>query len=83
MGIDYLAGVVLSSAPDLTYFFELKNGATTGYYAGGKYITQIAEARRNAWKGRMQPAFEKRGRTGLNVTQTDGGVIGKAMTHQS
>ena len=58
MGIDYFAGVVLSSAPDLTYFFELKNGATTGYYAGGKYFTQIAEARRDAWKGRMRPAFE-------------------------
>lgn len=57
-GIDYFAGVALSNAPKLTYFFELKDGATTGYYAGGKYFSKLADARRNAWQGLMQPAFE-------------------------
>ncbi len=57
-GYDFFAGVVLSRTPLLTYFFELKNGAATGYYAGGKYQTQVAEARRDAWKGAMQPAFD-------------------------
>ncbi len=57
-GIDFFAGVVLTKTPDLTYFFELKDGATTGYYAGGRYFSGIAEARKNAWQSRMQPAFE-------------------------
>jgi cyclomaltodextrinase len=58
MGIDFFGGVVLTRTPGLTYFFELKSGATAGYFAGGKYFTQIAEARRNAWQSKMQPAFE-------------------------
>lgn len=57
-GVDYFSGVVVSNTPDLTYFFELKDGETTGFYAGGKYVTQISEARRNAFHGRVQPAFE-------------------------
>jgi len=57
-GIDFFAGVVLSGAPNLSYFFELKDGATTGYYAGGKYFAQISEARSNAWKSKVQPAFD-------------------------
>jgi len=57
-GIDFFGGVVLSRSPNLTYFFELKDGGTTGYYAGGKYFSRIADARHNAWQGRMQPAFE-------------------------
>jgi glycosidase len=57
-GMDFFAGVALSAAPYLTYFFELKDGATTGYFAGGKYFTRIADARRNAWTGKMQPAFD-------------------------
>jgi cyclomaltodextrinase len=56
-GIDFYAGVVVSRTPNLTYFFEMKSGGTTGYYAGGKYYAQIADARRNAWQGRVQPAF--------------------------
>ena len=57
-GMDFFAGVVLSRTPNLTYFFELKDGGTTGYYAGGKYFSGISDGRRNAWQGRMQPAFE-------------------------
>ena len=57
-GIDFFAGVVVTRAPVLTYFFELKDGATTGYYAGGKYFSRIADARKNAWQSRMQPAFD-------------------------
>jgi cyclomaltodextrinase / maltogenic alpha-amylase / neopullulanase len=57
-GIDFFAGLVLSGNPNVTYYFELKDGATTGYFAGGKYFTQVSEARRNAWRGKMQPAFE-------------------------
>jgi glycosidase len=56
-GIDFFAGVVVSRTPTLTYFFEVKSGGTTGFYAGGKYYAQIADARRNAWQGRVQPAF--------------------------
>jgi len=57
-GTDLFAGVVLSRTLELTYFFELKNGATTGYYAAGKYFTQLAGARQNAYRSSMQPAFE-------------------------
>jgi glycosidase len=57
-GIDYFGGVVLTQSPDLTYFFELKDGGTTGYYAGGKYLSRISDARANAWHSPMQPAFE-------------------------
>jgi cyclomaltodextrinase / maltogenic alpha-amylase / neopullulanase len=57
-GMDYFAGVALSGAPVLTYFFELKDGATTGYFAGGRYSAQIADARKNAWKATMKPAFD-------------------------
>jgi cyclomaltodextrinase / maltogenic alpha-amylase / neopullulanase len=57
-GMDYFAGIVTASAPDLRYFFELTDGANISYYAGGKYQTNIAAARRGAWRGRMQPAFE-------------------------
>jgi len=57
-GIDYFAGVALSRSPNIAYFFELQDGATTGYYAGGKYFTRISEARRNAWQASMQPAFD-------------------------
>ena len=57
-GMDFFGGVVLSQSPSLTYFFELKDGATTGYYAGGKYLSKIADARQNAWHSPMQPAFE-------------------------
>ncbi len=57
-GVDYFDGVAVSKTPEIGYFFELKAGPTTGYYAGGKYLTQIADARRNAWHGEMQPAFE-------------------------
>ncbi|MBZ5585751.1 MAG: alpha-glucosidase C-terminal domain-containing protein [Acidobacteriia bacterium] len=57
-GMDFFAGAVLSQTPNLTFFFELRDGAATGYYAGGKYFSRIADARRNAWKGKMQPAFE-------------------------
>jgi glycosidase len=57
-GIDFFGGVVLSQSPNLTYFFELKDGATTGYYAGGKYLSKMSEARQNAWHSPMQPAFE-------------------------
>lgn len=56
-GITYYAGVVLSQSPELTYFFELKDGNMTGYYAGGKYFTTLARARKHAWQGAMQPAF--------------------------
>jgi cyclomaltodextrinase / maltogenic alpha-amylase / neopullulanase len=57
-GIDFFGGVVLSRSPTLTYFFELKDGGATGYYSGGKYFSRISDARRNAWQGRMQPAFD-------------------------
>ena len=57
-GVDFFAGVVLSPASNLRYFFELKDGGTTGYYAGGKYFSRIADARHGAWQGRMQPAFD-------------------------
>jgi cyclomaltodextrinase len=57
-GIDYFAGVALSGAPNVAYFFELKDGGTTGYYADGKYFSRISDARHNAWRGRMQPAFD-------------------------
>ncbi len=57
-GTDLFAGIVLSRTPELTYFFELQDGAVTGYYASGKYYTQLAEARRNAYRGAMRPAFE-------------------------
>jgi glycosidase len=60
-GIDFFAGVVLSGTPNLTYFFELKDGGTTGYYAGGKYFSQLAGARQHAWKDGIQPAFETPG----------------------
>ena len=57
-GMDFFGGVVLTAATDLTYFFELKDGGTTGYYAGGKYISKISNARQNAWRTPMRPAFE-------------------------
>jgi glycosidase len=57
-GMDYFGGAVATQTPSLTYFFELTDGATTGYYAAGKYFSRIADARRNAWQSRMQPAFE-------------------------
>ncbi|MEI9974960.1 MAG: alpha-amylase family glycosyl hydrolase [Ignavibacteriota bacterium] len=57
-GMDFFGGAVLSATPDLSYFFELKDGNTTGYFAGGKYVAQIADARRSAWKSSMKPAFE-------------------------
>ncbi len=56
-GIEFWGGVVVSATPKLTYFFELKDGNTTGYYAGGKYLSQLSEARRNAWQSPVQPAF--------------------------
>ena len=57
VGISYFAGVVLSQTTNLSYFFELKDGSTTGYYAGGKFYTTLAGARGNAWQGTMQPSF--------------------------
>jgi glycosidase len=57
-GIDFFGGVVISHAPNLTYFFELADGGSIGYYSGGKYFSRLSAARRNAWKSRMQPAFE-------------------------
>jgi cyclomaltodextrinase len=57
-GIAYFANVVLTEDTNLVYFFELKDGNTTGYYAGGKYYTELAEARKNPWRGAMRPAFE-------------------------
>ncbi len=57
-GIDFFGGVVVSHAANLTYFFELADGGTVGYYAGGKYFSRIADARRNAWQSHMKPAFE-------------------------
>jgi glycosidase len=56
-GITYFAGVVLSQTPELSYFFELKDGDTTGYYASGKYFSSLTRARRHAWKSAMRPAF--------------------------
>jgi hypothetical protein len=47
-GIDFFGGLVLSDTPELTYCFELKDGGTTGYYAGGKYFSKLADARQNA-----------------------------------
>jgi glycosidase len=58
VGVDFFAGVVLSQTPELSYFFELKSGGATGYYANGQYFTRIADARSNAWRGQMRPAFE-------------------------
>ena len=55
--MDFFTGVVVGRTPALTYFFEVKSGATAGYYSGGKYYARIADARRNAWQGRLQPAF--------------------------
>ena len=57
-GIDLFAGVVVGRTPQLTYFFEVKSGATTGYYAGGQYYSRIDDARRHAWQGRVEPAFQ-------------------------
>ena len=57
VGISYFAGVALSQTTNLSYFFELKDGSRTGYYAGGKYYTTLAEARRNAWQGVMRSSF--------------------------
>lgn len=57
-GIDFFGGVVVSSTPNLQYFFELRDGSTVGYYSGGKYFTRLAEGRRSAWHGVMLPAFE-------------------------
>ncbi len=56
-GISYFAGVALSQTTNLSYFFELQDGSTKGYYAGGKYYTSLAQARRNAWQGAMRPSF--------------------------
>ncbi len=56
-GMHYITGVVVSGTPEHTYFFEVKSGATAGYYSGGKYYAQLADARRNAWQGRVQPVF--------------------------
>jgi glycosidase len=56
-GISYFAGVVLSQRRNLSYFFELQDGSTTGYYAGGNYYTSLSRARRNAWQGAMAPSF--------------------------
>ncbi len=58
LGIDYFANVLVTQDTNLVYFFELKGGNTTGYYAGGKYYTELAEARKNAWRGAMRPSFE-------------------------
>lgn len=57
-GMDFFGGVVLSRTANLTYFFELKDGATTGYYAGGEYVSKISDARHRAWRSPMKPAFE-------------------------
>jgi cyclomaltodextrinase len=56
-GIDYFANILLIRNTNLIYFFELKDGGTTGYFAGGKYYTELAEARKNAWRTAMQPSF--------------------------
>ena len=58
VGIDYFASIILTQETNLIYLFELKDGSTTGYYAGGKYYTELAEARRNAWQSAMRPSFE-------------------------
>lgn len=60
-GMDYFAGVVLSPATNLSYFFELRDGRTTGYFAGGKYYTSLSRARKNAWQRAMQPSFNTPG----------------------
>jgi glycosidase len=57
-GMDFFGGVVLSRTENLSYFFELKDGVTTGYYAGGKYVSKISDARHSAWQSPMKPAFE-------------------------
>ncbi len=57
LGITCFAGVVLSQTTNLSYFFELQDGSAKGYYAGGKYYTSLAQARRNPWQGAMQPSF--------------------------
>src|SRR5581483_8463950 len=57
-GMDFFADVVVAKSPEVSYFFELLDGGTTGYYAGGKYYAQLSMARQNAWHSRMQPAFE-------------------------
>jgi glycosidase len=56
-GISYFAGVVLGQTTNLSYFFELKAGGTTGYYAGGKCYSGLAESRTNAWQRAMRPSF--------------------------
>jgi cyclomaltodextrinase len=57
-GMDFYGGVVLSQNANLTYYFELQDGDTTGYYAGGKYFAHVADARHNAWQTPVKPAFE-------------------------
>ena len=57
-GIDFFAGVIVSSAPAVTYFFELKDGGTMGYFSGGRYTAQLAGARKQAWQSKVTPAFE-------------------------
>ena len=57
LGIDYFANVLVTQNTNLSYFFELRDGSTTGYYAGGKYFTTLANARKNAWQGAMRPSF--------------------------
>jgi glycosidase len=57
-GMDFFGGVVLSRTAKLTYFFELKDGGTTGYYAAGKYVTKISDAQQHAWQSPMTPAFD-------------------------
>jgi glycosidase len=58
LGIANFANVILTQNTNLIYVFELKDGSTTGYYADGKYYTEFAEARKNAWRGAMRPSFE-------------------------
>jgi glycosidase len=57
-GMDFFGGVVLSRTANLIYFFELKNGGATGYYAGGKYVSRISDARHNVWQSPVKPVFE-------------------------
>jgi glycosidase len=57
-GMSFFANVVLTQSIALRYFFELRSGNTTAYFAGGKLYSTQANARDNAWQGAMKPSFE-------------------------
>lgn len=58
LGLEDFAGMITTDRGPVSYFFELVDGPTVGYLAGGQLYFSLGDAQQHAYTCEMTPSFE-------------------------